>query len=63
MGRLSFDEVVNRLPRKCISAVKDVKSDYKGRVTTPFPFTDFTMTVINDDGKTFVILEVNNYED
>lgn len=58
MGRLTFSEVVNRLPRRCISVVKDVKSDYKGRVTIPFPFTDFTMTVINDDGRTFVILEV-----
>lgn len=58
MGRLSFDEVIARLPKRCISRIKDTTSDYKGRVTTPFPFTDFTLTVIEDNGKSFIILEV-----
>ena len=62
MSRLNFDEVINRLPKKCIHLVKDTKSDYKGRVTTPFPFTNFTITVIEDNGSKFVILEVKDYE-
>ena len=60
MGRLKFEERVNKLPKKCISSVKDTKSDYKGRVTTPFPLTDFTLTVIKDNGKRFIILEVKD---
>lgn len=60
MSRLSFTESINRLPKKCISSVKDVKADYKGRVTTPFPFSTFTMSVVHDDGKTIIVLEVKD---